>query len=153
MNDDGSVRVLNNDYQDSKDKWGGGIGRATIVDPSKDEGYLKVKFVKFQPAGDYKVLETDYDNYTVIYTCMGLPGLFNIEYVWILTRDANPSEDVINTALEVIAAKVPKYDTTALKLTPQGEGALASGAACPYDTAPQSPAPGVFGWFFDGFLQ
>lgn len=39
-NDDGSLKVLNNDYIESEQKWGGGIGRATFVDPSKDDGYL-----------------------------------------------------------------------------------------------------------------
>ena len=155
MNDDGSIRVLNNDYEEDKSEWGGGVGRATIVDPSKNEGYLKVKFVKLQPAGDYKVLETDYENYTVIYTCAGIPHLYNIEYVWILTRDINPSEEVINMALDAIAEKVPEYNMSALQVTPQGEGALKSGKDCPYDTAPQTPAPSAYGFFgrFDRFLQ
>ena len=145
MNDDGSIRVLNNDYIEEKSQWSGGIGRATVVDPSKNEGYLKVKFVRFQPAGDYKVLETDYENYTVVYTCIGVPHVFNIEYAWILTREANPSEEVMNKALSVLAAKVPKYNISALQSTPQG-------SACPYSTAPTSQIESEVG-FFDGYLQ
>ena len=114
MNDDGSIRVLNNDYVEENSEWGGGVGRATIVDPSKDEGYLKVKFVPLVPAGDYKILETDYTSYTVLYTCMGLPGVYNIEYVWILTREQDPSDEVMDHALDVIRTKVPKYDMDAL---------------------------------------
>ena len=90
------------------------------------------------PWGDYKVLETDNDNYTVVYTCMGLPGIYNIEYAWILTRDPYPSDAVMDKALAALASGVPKYDMTALYATPQGEGALKSGADCPYETAPQS---------------
>ena len=110
LRDDGDIRVRNNELDDKTAAWGGGTGKAFVVDPSKDEGYLKVKFVPFVPAGDYKVLETDYDNYAVLYTCMGLPGLFNIEYVWILTREVYPTEAVMQQALDVVSTKVPKYD-------------------------------------------
>ena len=138
LNDDGTIRVRNNDYYDSKSKWGGGTGKAFIVNPEDHDGYLKVKFVPFVPAGDYKILETDYDGYAVIYTCMGLGGIFNIEYVWILTRDPNPSAEIIEKAMNVLSTKIPKYDVSALQLTPQGDGALASGASCPYESQPNS---------------
>ena len=95
------------------------------------------------PWGDYKVLETDNINYTVIYTCMGLPGIYNIEYAWILTRDPVASDEVMDKALAALAAKAPEYDISALYATPQG-------ADCPYQTAPQSEAP--MGWT-QAFLQ
>lgn len=147
LRDDGDIRVINNEWDDNK--WGGGVGKAFVVDPSKDEGYLKVKFVPLVPAGDYKVVSTDYDSYTVIYTCMGLPGVYNIEYVWILTRDVNPSDEVMNAAFDVVKEKLPKYDLTALYSTPQGAGALESGEDCPYTSAPTTPK----GYFADYFLQ
>ena len=72
LKDDGSIRVRNNEYLTEEQKWGGGEGHAFVVDPTKDEGYLKVKFVPLTPAGDYKVIATDYDNYSVVYSCIGL---------------------------------------------------------------------------------
>ena len=114
MNDDGSLKVLNNDYIESEQKWGGGIGRATFVDPSKDDGYLQVKFVKFQPNADYKIIATDYTSYTVIYTCLAIPfGIYGQEYVWLLTRDSQFNEDIELLARQIIAEKVPLYDTDA----------------------------------------
>ena len=145
LRDDGDIRVRNNQYVDGE--WGGGTGKAFVVDPSKDEGYLKVKFVPFVPAGDYKVLGTDYDNYTVIYGCTGLANLYNIEYVWILTRDQNPSDDVIDQALDVVRTVTPEYDIDALAYTAQGDGALPDGGACPYETAPQLEHTDEIGWF------
>lgn len=81
---------------------------------------------------------------------MGLPGIYNIEYAWILTRDPVASDEVMDKALAALAAKAPEYDITALYATPQGDGALTSGADCPYQTAPQSEAP--MGWT-QAFLQ
>ena len=123
------LRVRNNEYHEDESEWEGGTGTATIVDPDAHEGYLKVKFVPLVPAGDYKILETDYDNYTVIYTCTGVPHTFNVEYAWILTRDQNPSDEIMSKALSVLAEKVPKYDfDTAFYETPQ---MLSDGSACP----------------------
>ena len=137
LKDDGNIRVRNNDANPETGAWTGGEGYAFQVDPSKDDGYLKVKFVPFVPAGDYKVLSTDYDNYTVIYGCSGLPGLkYNTEYVWILTKEVNPTDDIIQTALDVVATKIPLYDMTYLVPTPQGKGVLSTGGDCDYDIAP-----------------
>ena len=151
LNDDGNIAVHNNEYVESKKggSWGGAVGVATVVDPSKDEGYLTVKFNIFAPAGDYKVVETDYESYTVIYTCFGLPSLVNIEYAWILTRDLYPSDEVMDKAYAAIAAKLPKYDIRDLKAYPQGAGALSTGEDCPYDTEPKSSksAQGCFANF------
>ena len=93
LKDDGHIRVLNNEYYTDEAQWGGGIGDAFVVDPSKDEGYLKVKFSPEIPAGDYKVIGTDYDNYLVIYSCIGLGPLISQEYVWVLARDPVVSDE------------------------------------------------------------
>ena len=105
-----TLRVLNNDYVEDTDKWRGGAVNGVIVDPSKHEGYLKITFLPFVPGGDYKILGTDYESYTVLYTCLTYPIKSNLEFVWILTRDPNPSDDVMNTALDVIRTKIPLYD-------------------------------------------
>ena len=54
--------------------------------------------------GDYRILDTDYDNYTVIYNCTGgdlSEGSTNIhymEYAWILTRTNDPPQEIIDKA-------------------------------------------------------
>ena len=150
LRDDGDIRVVNDEWEDDTSEWGGGVGKAFQVNPDDNDGYLKVKFGPFIPAGDYKVVETDYDSYTVIYTCTGLGGFYNIEYVWILTRDAQPSQEVLDKAMSAAAAKVPEYDLGQLYATPQGTGALSSGEDCPYQTAPQSVLPASW---YDALIQ
>ena len=149
MTDDGTIHVLNNEYEDDKGKWQDGFaGKATIVDPDAHEGYLRVKFRFYIPEGDYKVLETDYDNYSVVYTCFGVKHIYNIEYIWILTRDMNPSDEILQKAYDAVKRAVPKYDLNNLHVT---ETTLDNGDACPYDEAPvalsyEKP-------FFTPFLQ
>ncbi|KAK3746057.1 hypothetical protein RRG08_065222 [Elysia crispata] len=62
-------------------------GNATVPDPSKP-AELSVSFGGFSPAGDkpnYFIQETDYENYSVVFSCAQLPG-FNVQFAWILTR-------------------------------------------------------------------
>ena len=80
-------------------KWDGGKGLAHQADPQKNNGYLQLNglwrnhpLFPMGDHGDYRVLDTDYDNYTVIYNCTG--GDSNLhywEFAWILTRTVDPA--------------------------------------------------------------
>ncbi|KAK9873418.1 hypothetical protein WA026_022482 [Henosepilachna vigintioctopunctata] len=48
----------------------------------------------------YWILETDYDNYTVVWSCTDM-GLFNVRFSWILTRSRTPSDSIMNKAYAV----------------------------------------------------
>ncbi|XP_067625331.1 uncharacterized protein [Eurosta solidaginis] len=78
-------------------------GFAKIVGPGK----LSVRFNGFASlAGDadYWVIGTDYNIYAVVYSCKSL--LFaHAEVIWILTRERNPSEETIKTAMNVITGQ------------------------------------------------
>ena len=75
-------------------KWDGGKGTAHQANPAKKNGYLQLNghwrnHALFPEGdyGDYRILDTDYDNYSVIYNCTG--GDSNVhysEFAWILTR-------------------------------------------------------------------
>ena len=130
---DGHIRVLNNEYYSDTQKWGGGEGDAYVVDATKDEGYLKVKFVPNVPAGDYKVIATDYDNYAVIYSCIGLGPFLSQEYVWVLARTPEVTEATKQEVIASLKSQIPKYDIFQNgAYTPQ-----APAYPCPYSSAPQ----------------
>ncbi|XP_005180903.2 apolipoprotein D [Musca domestica] len=77
------------------------LGSAKLV----DSGKLKVRFNNmpaFIGSADYWVLDTDYDNYAVVYSCTDVLGLFNAQVVWILTRERSPNPQYIEKARSVI---------------------------------------------------
>ncbi|KAG8181803.1 hypothetical protein JTE90_001459 [Oedothorax gibbosus] len=60
-------------------------GKATIPDKTV-AAKLKVKFNSMPFSADYWVLDTDYKQYSVVYSCFSILNIFNAEYLWILSR-------------------------------------------------------------------
>ena len=65
---------------------------------------------KLDGAPNYNILYTDYDNYSVVYSCRneGL-GLIKQESVWVLSRTPYLPADKYEEALAVMDAKIPNY--------------------------------------------
>jgi hypothetical protein len=61
------------------------------------------------PPGDYKIIGTDYDNYTIVYGC-GASPIGSIENLWILSRDVTLSQEKFDEAVAIIQEKLPLYD-------------------------------------------
>lgn len=61
-----------------------------------EEGKLHVKYttVPLTPETKYSVLETDYDNYAVLWSCSGL-GPVHTQNAWIMTRKRLPPGEVL----------------------------------------------------------
>ena len=66
----------------------GGIGGAEVF----GNAHLGVKFNWAMPSGNYYVVDTDYENYTVVYSCTSL-WLFHIEYAWLLVGSRDMDYD------------------------------------------------------------
>ena len=68
----------------------GGCAWAEVNDPDCDCGDLTVHFPG-APGGPYLILDTDYETFTSVYTCVP----FGIQIPWVLTRETNPTEETV----------------------------------------------------------
>ena len=71
-------------------------------------------------SSNYKVLATDYDTYTIVYSCDQRYGMYFSEYAWIMTRDPTPSDAIVDEMR--LQLEGYGYDTSTMRRTFQGEG-------------------------------
>ena len=115
LNDDGSIKVHNSQYLTSEHKLDDINGKAKC-----DGAQCGVKFYWYQPPGDYRVVSTNYDEYTLVYSCNDLFGLFKIENMWILTREQELEPSRLDEIKGMALDAVDGYKEEFLRHTIQG---------------------------------
>lgn len=102
------VNVLNRSYKKEEDR---------VTDPllwglfniswarCDDEGNCKVKFL-WWPEGNYQVLDTDYDNYALIYGCDTWFGLYWTTNSWLNSRTPTLPQSTVDHAVSLLKEKV-----------------------------------------------
>ncbi|KAM3838345.1 apolipoprotein D-like [Diretmus argenteus] len=78
-------------------------GVAKVKDPS-EPAILDVSFFKGAPGAPYWVLSTDYQSYSLVYSCSDYLGLFHIDFAWILARTRALPADIISQQHDKLAA-------------------------------------------------
>ena len=58
---------------------------------------------------NYKIIDTDYDNYSIVYSCF-----LGIEYLWILTRDPQVSVEYYKELTKKVTNLLPEFDQSRL---------------------------------------
>ena len=111
---DGSVAVFNSDYCAKTDKHNTAVGTAWFKGP-----WGKVKFSPWLPAGDYRVVATDYKSYAIIFSCWHA-WFLKTEYYWILTREKQPGVELVKKALSLLQERSPGVNPEDLRTTTQG---------------------------------
>ena len=92
LNNDGSIKVVNRDYNAEAGEWKEAEGRAVFVGDS-NVGHLKVSF--FGPFyASYVVFELD-DQYTTAY----ITG-YDRDYLWLMSRTPEVSDEVLDAFKE-----------------------------------------------------
>lgn len=109
LNADGTVSVVNSEVRQGK--WNS-VDAYAYCD-SENPSQCHVKFSRFAPAGDYKVLSTDYDNYSLVFSCFSI-GFAHWKWVWVLAR--NPNFDFAQFVPDIEKLGIP---SSGLYYTPQ----------------------------------
>ncbi|XP_072025558.1 apolipoprotein D-like [Amphiura filiformis] len=78
-------------------------GEAYVPDPS-EPGKLLVRFSPYAPAGDYWVLDTDYDVYALVHSCSSF-FFFHTQIDWILSQQRTIEETALNQIYEKLRAQ------------------------------------------------
>jgi|ERR1719391_1135384 len=101
VNDAGEVTVHNTATK--KDGSFDEIYGTAYVPDESHPGELKVKFPGVPVDGDYWILETDYDNYAYVYSCVDfLFELIHFEFAWILTREPNADPSLVEKGVALL---------------------------------------------------
>ncbi|VDI60208.1 apolipoprotein D and lipocalin family protein [Mytilus galloprovincialis] len=94
LKDDGHIRV-NNSGKTADGKMVQALGDLYMPDSTKPSS-LKVKFASAAPYGNYVVIDTDYTNYTLIYSCTSILGISHFEFAWILGRQRTMDQALVD---------------------------------------------------------
>jgi len=116
INDEGVVTV-HNTATNADGSFDEIYGTATVPDP-EHPGELLVDFPTSPVKGEYWVLDTDYENYTIIYSCVDYVfGLIHFEFAWILTRETNADPALIQQGTDLLESF--GVDVSLMELTTQ----------------------------------
>ena len=114
LNENKTVNVLTGYYDSKKNKSITKTGTAGLLSPN---GWIK--FVWYKPRQDYRVLETDYENFAIVHSCNTFLGC-KWEWTWVMTREKNPSPELIDNAFQILKGKIPKSNIQDFYATKQG---------------------------------
>ena len=58
---------------------------------------------------NYFVLDTDYDTYSIVYSCSNFYGRITFDMLWVLAREPYLTQDKMLAIKDIISNKVPAY--------------------------------------------
>ena len=68
---------------------------------------------------NYKIIETDYENYSMVYYCN--PDATDLQpYLWILSREPTLDQDIVELLNNIAKEKLPNYDFDLVRTDIQG---------------------------------
>jgi apolipoprotein D and lipocalin family protein len=114
---DGKLKVFNSQFDNATQTLSNAGGVATC-----NGAQCGVYFNEYVTNADYRVLDTDYLNYAIVYSCN--PAIKR-ESMWILSRARYPDQKYVDHALSLIFQRVPGYYFDNFAISYQG-------SACQY---------------------
>ncbi|XP_005098523.1 apolipoprotein D-like [Aplysia californica] len=78
------------------------LGEAYPEDENSTEAILSVQF-PFSPKAEYKIVETDYSSYSLVFSCASIADIFNTQFAWILSRTRTLDKAVVSRLENTLA--------------------------------------------------
>ena len=132
LKEDGTISVYNKAHRFFLG-WTGGEASAIQSDVT-GPGSLNVNFRGEPDAskpGNYFVINTDYDTYSIVYNCKEhFNGLFSSDVMWILAREPQLEDEALLDIIKVMEERVPGYNFFENHLMTR------QNLTCPYDKMP-----------------
>ena len=129
---DGTVSVQNQGHRFIQG-WSGVTGTAVVADTG--DASLIVSFGGNVPSPsdtpNYTVLSTDYETYSIVYGCGNIMGVASWDFLWILSRTPEISDQDMLTYIGIIEDKLPSYEFFKNSIETR------QGRTCPYDKQPE----------------
>ena len=79
--------------------------------------FVKFFFQKYLDQPNYQIVDTDYENYSIIYSCHE----DDMQYLWLMSREPTLSDDLLDQMMATAKAALPNYDFTQLTKDVQKE--------------------------------
>ena len=107
-------RIYVDNYARTWFGWTNMSGTAVKADNGRDDASFVVGLQRIPDSSEkenYTVMDTDYDNYSIVYSCEPIwYGFGSWEYLWILMREPLPSEESIAPLVKIIEERLPDYE-------------------------------------------
>lgn len=104
LKDDGSVQVVNSLINLKTGDKSQAVGRAILSSPDATPlpGALNVTFGGEPSMSNYKIIDTDYVTYSLVWNCLQLPNDNKLEGLWVLSRTStlSPYPETLKQLLE-----------------------------------------------------
>ncbi|XP_062987472.1 apolipoprotein D [Elgaria multicarinata webbii] len=115
LKENGRVKVVNKELllDGTVNQIEGEAFPADYNDPAK----LQVKFNWLMPASPYWVISTDYENYTLVYSCTNFLRLFHVDFAWIMSRTRQLHPETVDHLKNILRSY--KINTARMRPTDQ----------------------------------
>ncbi|KGL81448.1 Apolipoprotein D [Tinamus guttatus] len=115
QDENGKLKVINKELQ-SNGKFKEIEGEVTYMEV-KEPAKMGISFNWFTPSAPYWVISTDYENYSLVYSCTNIIWLFHINYAWIMSRAPEMHPETVTNLKSLLQSY--KIDTDKMMPTDQ----------------------------------
>lgn len=115
LKSNGDIRVVNSNIKEGKRTSMEGTAKLSFPDEVPVQGIISVSFFNKPFVPNYLVMETDYTNYSIVWSCHNVGENESEDFAWVLSKSAELTEEIqlkVNKAVEKFLDKNLLVKTT-----------------------------------------